>query len=311
MLGYALRRLLWGIPVAFSIAVFVFSTLHLVPGDPVLMLLGSSSGLFNVTPELIEETRQQYGLNDPLPVQFARWAGNLLRGDLGLSIRIKRPVTTLILERIPPTIELTLAGMAVGTLLGFGLGLIAALKRDSWVDTLCMVAALVGVSMPSFWFGFLLIFLFSLTLAWLPATGYGGLDRLILPAITLGFALSAVTARLVRAAVIEVLAQEYVTTARAKGLRETVILYRHVLKNVMIPVITILGVQFGSLLSGSVIIEAVFARQGIGQLLVDAILAKDFPVVQGVTLVMAIAYVLLNILVDISYPLFDPRILYK
>ncbi|MCJ7666890.1 MAG: ABC transporter permease [Anaerolineae bacterium] len=311
MTNYAVRRLLLAVPVVLVISILVFWSLYLVPGDPALVLLGATHGGMAITPEVIKEAREKYGLNDPLYVQYVRWLRNIARGDMGTSLRTKRPVLSMIREQLPSTLELATVGMAIGTFVGLTLGIIAALKRDTWIDSVSMLTALVGVSMPPFWFGFILIFIFALTLGWFPATGYGGLKRLVLPAITLGFALSAVVARLVRANVIEVLTQDYIRTARAKGLVERVILHRHVIKNVMIPVITILGVQFGNLLSGTVIIEAVFARQGIGRLLVDSILDKDFPVVQGLVLIWSTGYIITNVLVDLSYTVFDPRIRYE
>jgi ABC-type dipeptide/oligopeptide/nickel transport system permease component len=294
------------IPVILGVSVLTFAILHLLPGDPVLVMLGETGG----TPERVAQLRASLGLNDPLPVQYGHFLWNALHGDLGRSVRSNRPVLQEIWLQAPSTIELTLAGLGFATVFGILLGVLAAQHRDSWIDRFCVILSLLGVSMPSFWLGMLLIFLFSLRLGWLPATGQGGLQRLVLPALTLGVQALAVIALLTRSNMREVLAQEYVTTARAKGLGDRVLLTRHALKNALIPVITIVGLQFGALLGGAVVIENVFARQGMGRLAVEAILNRDFPVVQGVVLVAAITYVIVNLLVDISYALVDPRIRY-
>ena len=261
-------------------------------------------------PERIAELRVQLGLDDPPVVQYARFLGNLLRGDLGRSIRSNRPVFEEIRQQAPNTFTLTLAGLGLAVVLGIPLGVLAAYHRSSWLDRGSVVLALLGVSLPSFWLGMLLISLFALWLGWLPATGQGGPERLILPALTLGVQGMAVIALVTRAKTGEVLAQEYIMTARAKGLSERRLLLRNALKNAMVPVVTIVGLQFGALLSGSVIIENVFARQGIGRLAVDAILNRDIPVVQGVVLVAGVAYVLINLLVDLVCAALDPRIRY-
>ena len=307
MISYIRGRLLTSIPVILGVSVLVFSMLHLLPGDPVMIMLGEAAG----SPERIAELRAQLGLNDPLPVQYARFLGNALRGDFGRSIRTNRPVFDEIREQAPNTIQLTVAGLGLAIVLGVTLGVLAGRFQNSWIDNFSMLLALIGVSMPSFWMGLLLIFFFALRLGWLPATGQGGLERLILPAFTLGVHAMAIIARLTRSNMIEVLNQEYVTTARAKGLSERALVVRHALRNALVPVLTVVGLQFGALLGGAVIIETVFARQGMGRLAVEAILAKDFPIVQGVVLVAAVIYVLINLLVDISYGLLDPRIRYE
>ena len=304
MIGYVRDRLLTSIPVILGVSVLVFSMLHVLPGDPVLIMLGEAAG----SPERIAELRAQLGLNDPLPVQYARFLGNAVRGDFGRSIRTNRPVFDEIREQAPNTIQLTVAGLGLAIVLGVTLGVLAGRFQNSWIDNFSMLLALIGVSMPSFWMGLLLIFFFALRLGWLPATGQGGLERLILPAFTLGVHAMAIIARLTRSNMIEVLNQEYIITARAKGLAERAMVMRHALRNALIPVLTIVGLQFGALLGGAVIIETVFARQGMGRLAVEAILAKDFPVVQGVVLVAAVIYVLINLLVDVSYTVLDPRI---
>lgn len=303
---YLMKRLLAAIPVLFGVSVVVFAMLHLVPGDPVTMMLSE----FQTSPEQIARLRAQLHLDEPLPQQFGRFLWNAVHGDLGYSLRTKRPVLTEILENLPSTAVLTLAGMVVAIGMGVTLGVCAAVRQHSWFDTCSMLMALVGVSIPSFWLGLLLIFTLSLKLGWLPATGGGDIRHLIMPALTLGLGASAIIARLSRSCMLEVLRQEYITTARAKGLRETVVILRHGLKNALIPVVTIIGLQLGHLLGGTVIIETVFARPGIGRLIVNGILEKDVPLVQGIILLGATSYVLINLLVDVMYAILDPRIRY-
>ena len=304
MLTWVARRVLAVVPVLFGVTLAVFSMLFLVPGDPVKMMLAE----FVTTPDQIARMRAQIHLDEPVPRQYARFVGNALRGDLGTSIRSRRPVATEIGENVGSTAQLALASMAVAVAVGVPLGLVAALLRNSWLDVGAMVMALLGVSMPSFWLGLLLIFVFSLHLAWLPATGGGDLAHLILPSVTLGAIASALIARLTRSSMLEVLGQDYVRTARAKGLAGVSVVVRHALKNALIPVVTIFGLQFGNLLAGAVIVETVFSRPGLGRLIVGGILAKDFPLVQGTVLFVATAYVLVNVLVDVAYALVDPRI---
>jgi len=304
VLTWVARRVLAVVPVLFGVTLAVFSMLFLVPGDPVKMMLAE----FVTTPDQIARMRAQIHLDEPVPRQYARFVGNALRGDLGTSIRSRRPVATEIGENVGSTAQLALASMAVAVAVGVPLGLVAALLRNSWLDVGAMVMALLGVSMPSFWLGLLLIFVFSLHLAWLPATGGGDLAHLILPSVTLGAIASALIARLTRSSMLEVLGQDYVRTARAKGLAGVSVVVRHALKNALIPVVTIFGLQFGNLLAGAVIVETVFSRPGLGRLIVGGILAKDFPLVQGTVLFVATAYVLVNVLVDVAYALVDPRI---
>ncbi|MGH8064304.1 MAG: nickel ABC transporter permease [Candidatus Entotheonellia bacterium] len=303
---YLVKRLLAAIPVLFGVSVVVFAMLHLVPGDPVKMMLSE----FQTSPEQIARLRAQLHLDEPLPQQFGRFLWNAVHGDLGYSVRTKRPVLTEILENLPSTAVLTLAGMVMAMVMGVTLGVFAAVRQHSWFDMLSMLMALIGVSIPSFWLGLLLMFALSLKLGWLPATGGGDVRHLIMPALTLGLGASAIIARLSRSCMLEVLRQEYITTARAKGLRETLVILRHGLKNALIPVVTIIGLQLGQLLGGTVIIETVFARPGVGRLIVNGILEKDFPLVQGIVLVGATSYVLINLLVDVTYALLDPRIRY-
>ena len=306
MLQYLVKRLLAAVPVLLGISVAVFLMMHLVPGDPAKMMLGELA----VQKEAIDNLRRQLGLDDPIPVQYWRFLRGALRGDLGRSVLENQPVARMIWQALPSTIELTLAGLGIAIALGFILGVTAAVRQNSWVDNASMVVALWGVSMPSFWMGLLLIFLFSLKLGWLPATGQGGLERLLMPAFTLGYVASAVIARLVRSSMLEVLRQDYVRTARAKGLADRLVIYRHALKNALIPVVTVLGLQFGALLGGAVVIETVFSRPGIGRLAVTSILSKDFQVTQGTVLMSAVFYTLVNIAVDFSYAFLDPRIRY-
>jgi ABC-type dipeptide/oligopeptide/nickel transport system permease component len=304
VLTYLARRLLAVLPVLFGVTLAVFSMLFLVPGDPVKMMLAE----FVTTPDQIEQMRRQLHLDEPLLAQYGRFVGNALQGDLGTSIRSRRPVTTEIGENLGRTAQLALCSMAVAVLIGVPLGLLAAIGRNTWLDVASMGVALLGVSMPSFWLGLLLIFTFSLHLGWLPATGGGTVWHLILPSITLGAIAAAIIARLTRSSMLEVLGQDYVRTARAKGLSGWAVVMRHALKNALIPVVTIFGLQFGNLLAGAVIVETVFSRPGLGRLIVGAILAKDFPLVQGTVLFVATSYVLINVLVDVAYAWIDPRI---
>ena len=304
MLTWILRRILAVVPVLFGVTLAVFSMLFLVPGDPVKMMLAE----FVTNPDQVAQMRAQLHLDEPIFQQYGRFVGGALRGDLGTSIRSRRPVTTEIGENLASTAQLALAAMLVAIGLGVPLGLLAALSRNSWLDVASMGGALLGVSMPSFWLGLLLIFVFSLQLAWFPATGGGDLRHLVLPAVTLGMIAAAIIARLTRSSMLEVLGQDYVRTARAKGLGGFSVVVRHALKNALIPIITIFGLQFGNLLAGAVIVETVFSRPGLGRLIVGGILNKDFPLVQGVVLFVATVYVLINVLVDVAYAYADPRI---
>jgi len=307
MLRHIGRRLIGAIPVLWGVATLVFVIMRLLPGDPAAVMLSEAGG----SAAAIAELRAELGLDDPLPVQYGRYLFSLLRGDLGSSLFSHRPVATIIAEQLPSTIELAVAAMLIAVILGIGLGLLAAVKHGAWLDTAATALAVTGVSAPIFWSALILIWLFSLKLEWLPATGQNGLDHLILPALVLGFASSGAIARLVRASLLEVLDQDFVSTARAKGLRERTVLLRHTLKNALIPVATVIGLQFSFLLGGTVVTETIFSRQGIGRLMVNAILWKDFPVVQGVVLLSALVYTLANLTVDIVYAYLDPRIHYE
>jgi peptide/nickel transport system permease protein len=304
MLTWILRRILAVVPVLFGVTLAVFSMLFLVPGDPVKMMLAE----FVTNPDQVAQMRAQLHLDEPILKQYGRFVTSAARGDLGTSIRSRRPVTIEIGENLASTAQLALAAMLVAVGIGIPLGLLAALSRNSWLDVASMGTALLGVSMPSFWLGLLLIFVFSLHLAWFPATGGGDLHHLILPAVTLGMIAAAIIARLTRSSMLEVLGQDYVRTARAKGLGSFSVVVRHALKNALIPIITIFGLQFGNLLAGAVIVETVFSRPGLGRLIVGGILNKDFPLVQGVVLFVATIYVLINLLVDVAYAYADPRI---
>ena len=304
MLTYVGRRILAVVPVLFGVTLAVFSMLFLVPGDPVKIMLAE----FVTTPDQIAQMRAQLHLDEPVIEQYGRFVANALRGDLGVSIRSRRPVAAEIAENIGSTGLLALASMMVAIGLGVPLGLLAALGRNSWLDVAAMVVALLGVAMPSFWLGFLLIFVFSLHLGWLPATGGGDLPHLVMPAVALGMIAAAIIARLTRSSMLEVLGQDYVRTARAKGLGGASVIVRHALRNALIPVVTVFGLQFGNLLAGAVIVETVFSRPGLGRLIVGGILAKDFPLVQGTVLFVAAAYVLINVVVDVAYADVDPRL---
>ncbi len=307
MLGYTLKRLLALIPVVIGVSLLVFASLYLTPGDPLSAILGEAV----VSKEQMDQLRQQYGFDEPFYVQYFRFAGRALQGDLGRSFRYNQPVLQQIRDQLPATIKLTLAAMVFAIILGVSLGVLAAIYHNTWVDFTAMLIALGGISIPTFWSGLILLLVFALQLDWLPATGTEGWQRLILPGFALGYGAAAIIARLTRSSVLEVLRQSYVTTARAKGLPGRTVILRHTLKNALIPVITIVGLQFGNLLAGAVVVETVFSRQGIGRLLVDAILSKDFPTVQGTVLLVAVIYTLINLLVDLSYALVDPRIRYQ
>jgi peptide/nickel transport system permease protein len=307
MLQYIGRRLIGAVPVLWGVATLVFVVMRLLPGDPAALMLSEGGG----SAEAIAELRTELGLDEPLILQYGRYLSNLLRGDLGTSLFSHRPVVTTIAEQLPSTVELALAAMLVAINLGTVLGIVAAVKHGTWLDTLATGLAVTGVSVPIFWSALILIWLLSLQLGWLPATGQGTPAHLAMPALVLGFASAGAIARLVRSSLLDVLGQDFVNTARAKGLREGSILVRHALKNAFIPVITVIGLQFGFLLGGTVVTETVFARRGIGRLMVDAILSKDFPIVQGVALLVALVYTLVNLGIDVAYAYLDPRIHYE
>lgn len=314
MTRYILTRFVQMIPVLLGVLVAVFIMLKLTPGDPATALLGVQA-----TPEEVARVRHAMGLDRPWHIQFGIWFGNALQGDLGTSYISKKPVAELLLTRLPVTLELTIAAMILATLVGIPAGILSAARRYSWVDYLITSLALFGVSMPSFWFAILLILLFSLNLGWLPASGYTPWERgvwphlrsLIMPSLALGLFLIGALVRFSRASMIETLVQDYIRTARAKGLAQSLILSRHALKNALIPTVTVLGIQFGALLGGAIIIETIFAFPGIGTMMLTAVNQRDFPVVQGATLIIAIAFTLSNLLVDVLYTWLNPRIRYE
>jgi peptide/nickel transport system permease protein len=307
MLSYISQRLLQAIPVLIGISVLTFLMLHLVPGDPVLIFAGDKP----MTEERAAELRHQLGLDRPLWVQYWDYASHALRGDLGRGLRSQRPVLDSIVEALPSTLELTFAALLVAAIVGVILGIIAAVAHSTWLDTAAMSFALLGVSVPVFYSSLLLILFFSFRLGWFPATGQGGLERLVLPATALGLASAAALARLVRSSMLEVLSQEYIVTARAKGLARGAVIMRHALKNALIPTVTMLGLQLGALLGGAVVTETIFSRPGLGRLAIDAIAGRDFPLIQGTVLFAAVTYVLVNLVVDVLYAAIDPRIRYK
>jgi peptide/nickel transport system permease protein len=305
---YILSRLILTLPVIFGVSIMVFLMLHMIPGDPVAAMFIESGG---ASKEQIEQVRKLLGLDQPLPVQYWNYITRAVTGDLGKSIIDGRSVWESIVLAFPSTLQLTLAGLGLALFLGVSLGIVAAVRHNSWIDNVTMVISTLGVSMPSFWLGLLLIYIFGIQLRWVPITAGSDFSRIILPALALGFSAAAIIARLVRSSLLEVLQEDYVRTARAKGLRSHSVIVRHALRNSLIPVVTVVGLQFGGLLSGAVIIESVFARQGIGRLLVGALQARDFPVAQGCVLFVALVYVIVNLGVDLLYGFIDPRIRYE
>lgn len=307
---YTVGRLAQLGPVLLLVALLIFAILHLLPGDPVaLMLQGAEGGA--ITPERLDSLRREMGLNDPLPLQFVRFVGHAVLGDLGQSVRFRSSVTGLILDRFPSTLALSVAGLAWAVAIGLPVGVLAAVRRNSWIDSLSVAGATLGVSMPVFWLGLLLILLFSFTLHWLPSAGAGSWRSLILPSLSLGFIAAGTISRLVRSSLIEVLGEDYIRTARAKGLSERLMIWRHALKNALIPVVTMLGLQFGGMLAGAVVTETVFSRPGLGRLVVSAILDKDYALVQGAVLFIAVVYLAVNFAADLAYVWLDPRIHYR
>jgi peptide/nickel transport system permease protein len=297
------RRLLLTIPVLLGVATLVFSLIHLVPGDPVQAMLGDSA-----SPQDIAELRGRLGLDRPLLVQYGAFLKGAARGDLGSSLRTNQTVTAAILERMPATFELAIAAMCVAALIAIPLGILAAVRAGTGVDIAATTLALVGISMPNFWLGPLLAIVFSIMLGWLPVAGRGTLANLVLPAITLGAPLAAVLARMTRASVIEELRELYVLAARARGLSYARAVLRHAFRNSLIPIVTVFGLQFGAVLTGAVITETIFAWPGVGRLLIQSIAFRDYPLVQGCILLIAVTYVAMNLLTDVVYGLLDPRI---
>ncbi len=306
MWTYIAKRLLLAIPVILGVAFVVFAMVRIVPGDPAQIIAGETA-----TKEFVEAIRKDLGLDRPLLAQFATYMGSLLRGDFGRSIRSRAPVTLELKARIPNTITLTLAGLFVAVAVGVSAGIVSAIRPYSILDTGVMLVALAGLSMPVFWSGLMMIVVFAVWLGWLPAVGTGTPVHLILPAVTLGMATAAIIARMTRSSMLEVLRSDYIRTARAKGLAEPSVVNRHAFRNALIPVITVVGLQMGTLLSGAVLTESVFAWPGIGRLLVEGILTRDYPIVQASVLVVALAFVFVNLVVDLLYAVVDPRIHYQ
>ncbi len=305
MFQYVLKRLFSTIPVLFGISLLLFFMLRMLPGDPAQVLAGQMA-----SPEDIETIRQQLGLHRPVLVQYGLFLGRLVRFDLGRSARTQHPVIKEVWARLPNTILLAVSAIGLACLFGIPAGILAAIRPYTWIDYLFTSLALFGISMPVFWLGLMLIILFSVTLHWLPAGGTGSWKHLILPSLTLAAFVVAFITRMTRASMIEALSQDYTTTARSKGLKEEVVVIKHALKNAMIPIITVVGLQFGLLLGGAVLTETVFAWPGMGRLIVDSILARDYPVIQGAILIFGLLYILVNLGVDLLYAYLDPRIRY-
>lgn len=309
---YIARRLLATIPVVIGVLVVVFVLLRLIPGDPIqVFFFGSDAGgLSNtsVQADVLEQMRRSYNLDKPIPVQFVLYVADVFQGDLGRSIRTRQPITDIVAEHLPATLQLTLAGMGVALLIGLLAGILSAIKHHTVVDYLSQFFAVLGVSIPSFWLGLLMIYVFSVNLGWLPAISDGSAKELIMPAIALGAAAAAIIARMTRSSMLDVMSRDFIRTARAKGAGEPRVVWAHALKNALIPVVTIVGLQFGSLLAGAIVIEVVFTRQGLGFTIVKSITTRDYPVVQALVMLAAGIYVVMNILVDILYTYIDPRV---
>lgn len=312
MMVYTAKRLLMLVPILIGVSILSFLIMHLIPGDPAQVMAGMTA-----SPEDIEGIRQRLGLDQPLHIQYVTFMTGLVQGDLGRSLRTRRPVLTEMVDRYPATISLGAAAMAVGLVIGIPAGVIAAVRQYSIFDSLSMLVAIFGLSMPSFWMGLMLVYFLGYRLEVLPPSGmlgplwsWDGLRSFIMPAITLGTPSAAVLARLSRSSMLEIIRQDYIRTARAKGLKETIIVVRHAMKNALIPVITVAGMQLGYLLGGAVVVEQVFAWPGLGRLVVSAIHFRDFPVVRGGVMLFALTFVLVNLLVDLAYGMVDPRIRY-
>ena len=301
-------RLLAIVPVLLGVTLLVFAMVWVAPGDPVLALLGESAQ--GISGAALDDLRRAYGLDRPVAVQYFSYLGDVLRGDFGVSVRSRLPVLEEVFGRFPATLLLTTVGMALAIVVGVTLGVLAAIFRRTWVDYLAILIALAGVSVPVFWSGLILMSIFALNLNWLPASGYGSWQHLILPAVTIGFASSAFIARITRSSLLEVLNQDYVRTARAKGLPPTRVNLKHAFRNALLPVVTVIGLQFGGLLGGAVLTETVFAWPGVGRMLVDAIRTRDLPLIQGTILFVSLMFILINLVVDLSYALLNPRIRY-
>jgi peptide/nickel transport system permease protein len=305
MLNYVIKRLVSTVPVLIGISLLLFFMLRMLPGDPAQVLAGQMA-----TPEEIETIRTQLGLDRPIYVQYVSFLSRLVRFDLGRSARTQNPVTEEIWARLPNTMLLAVVAITLACLFGIPAGIISAVRPYTWMDYLVTSSALFGISMPVFWLGLMLVIVFSIMLKWLPAGGTGSWQHVVLPSITLAAFVVAFIARMTRSTMMEVLSQDYTTTARSKGLKEQVVVIKHAFRNALIPIITVVGLQFGLLLGGAVLTETVFAWPGLGRLIVDSILARDYPVIQGAILVFGLLYILVNLVVDLMYAFVDPRIRY-
>jgi len=303
--SYMLRRLVLLIPVLIGVAIIVFGMVRLLPGDPAVAMAG-----VHATPEYIAQVRADLGLDDPLPVQFGAFMSRLIRGDLGTSTRTNRPVSVEIWPRFLNTLALTTVSLVIASFVGILFGVISATRPYSLLDNIIMVLSLFGVAAPVFWSGLILMLVFSVWLGWLPSSGMGTPQHFVLPALTLAAYSTALIARMTRSSMLEVLNMDYITTAKSKGLTEKVVVIKHALRNALIPIVTILGLRFGMMLGGAVLTETVFSWPGVGRLMVDSILARDYPVVQGSVLLLALLFVLINLFVDLLYAFLDPQIQY-
>jgi glutathione transport system permease protein len=306
MFRYILKRLLGIVPILLIVSIFIFMFVHMIPGDPARLVAGPDAGQKDV-----ELVRQQLGLDKPVTTQYFTYIGNLLQGDLGISMKTKRLVYDEIAQRFMPTFWLTVWSMVWAIVFGLLIGVISATKRNKWQDYAGMFSAVSGISLPSFWLGLMLIQLFSVKLGWFPTGGSDSWKSYILPSITLGAGVAAVIARFARSSLMEILKEDYIRTGRAKGLKENVVVWRHALKNAMIPVITMTGLQFGFLLGGSIVVETVFSWPGLGRLLIDSVSFRDYPLIQAEMLLFALEFILINLLVDILYGVMNPQIRYK
>lgn len=307
MYKFIARRFVTALLVLVGVSFMTYGLMYLTPGDPARTIIREQTGEVPSDAD-IQKFREKHGLDEPLPVQYANWIWKTLHGDLGESYYKDAQASTLIKDRIPQTGELAVGAMIIALLISLPAGVISAIHKGQMIDNVSQIISLLGVSMPSFWLGYLLIIAFALHLDLFPIAGVGGLKHLVLPALTLGTAMAAIITRLLRSSMLEILDKDYIRTARSKGLSERIVVYKHALRNALIPVVTIAGLQFGYLLNGAVVVEIVFQRPGLGKLLVDSIFARDYPVVQGTVLLITVIFVLLNFLVDVTYRYIDPRI---
>jgi len=303
MTRYIARRLVQLVPVLFGVSIVAFSLLHLIPGDPAAILAGPEA-----TESDLAAIRRDFGLDDPLPVQYVRYIEHAVQGDLGVSVRTRESVADLLIQRIGFTFQLTLLTMVIAVTIGVTAGVIAAINHNRWIDSLLMVTALASLSVPSFWLGLMGLILFSAVLGWLPSGGAGDISHLILPAVVLGTSGSAVITRMTRSSMLEVIRQDYIRTLRAMGVAEFSIVFKHALRNALNPVITVVGLEFGSFLAGTTVVETVFSLPGVGRLMVSSIFTRDYPVIQGGMLVLAVMFVLVNLATDVLYSVVNPRI---